>query len=248
MAWVTKDSVETYSAPEPPKEYTKKEKAANWWHYNGKLVAVAIVAVALIAVFVKDTVLQTRPDIKIGYVGTTELPQDTITALQDALTPLCSDLNGDGKVVVQISQYTVDFVGEESNADAYYQMAGVTQLSAEVSDGETFIYILQDPAGFEKNTGVLRYLDGTLPDDAEPLPNDAWQQMVYRWGDCPVLAGLELGQYDGYTLMDNLTGDNQDVLANLYIGARGVWDDKNADKFAAGEALWQQLTAGAAAE
>ena len=147
---------------------------------------------------------------------------------------------------MQISQYTVDFAGEESNTDAYYQMAGVTQLSAEVTDGETFIYILQDPAGFEKNTGVLRYRDGTQPDDAETLPDDAWQQMVYRWGDCPVLAGLELGQYDGYTLMDDLTGDNQDVLANLYIGARGVWGDKNADKFAAGEALWQQLTAGAA--
>ena len=168
--------------------------------------------------------------------------------MQDALTPFCSDLNGDGKVVVQINQYTVDFVGEESNADAYYQMAGVTQLSAEISDGDTFVYILQDPAGFEKNTGVLRYLDGTLPDDAEPLPDDAWQQMVYRWGDCPVLAGLELGQYDGYTLMDDLTGDNQDVLANLYIGARGIWGDKDADKFAAGEALWQTLTAGADAE
>ena len=181
-----------------------------------------------------------------GLDGTIELPQDTVTALQDALVPFCSDLNGDGKVVVKISQYTVDFSGEGSNADAYYQMAGVTQLSAEVTGGETFLYILQDPAGFEKNTGVLRYRDGTQPDDAETLPDDAWQQMVYRWSDCPVLTGLALGQYEGYTLMDSLTGDNQDVLANLYIGARGVWDDKNADKFAAGEALWQQLTAGAA--
>ena len=246
MAWVTKDSVESYTPPEAPKEYTKKEKAANWWHYNKVIVAVVIAAVVLLALLIKDTVLQTRPDIKIGYVGTTELPQDTVTALQDALVPFCSDLNGDGKVVVQIRQYTVDFAGEESDADAYYQMAGVTQLSAEITSGETFLYILQDPAGFEKNTGVLRYRDGTQPDDAEALPDDAWQQMVYRWGDCPVLTGLELGQYEGYTLMDSLTGENQDVLANLYIGARGVWDDKNADKFAAGEALWQQLTAGAA--
>ena len=29
MAWVTKDSTETYNqTPEPPREYTKKEKAA----------------------------------------------------------------------------------------------------------------------------------------------------------------------------------------------------------------------------
>ena len=33
MAWVTKDSTETYNqTPEPPREYTKAEKAANWWH------------------------------------------------------------------------------------------------------------------------------------------------------------------------------------------------------------------------
>ena len=31
MAWVTKDSTETYNqTPEPPREYTKAEKAANW--------------------------------------------------------------------------------------------------------------------------------------------------------------------------------------------------------------------------
>ena len=35
MAWVTKDSVEQYDhTPVPPKEYTKKEKAQNWWHYH----------------------------------------------------------------------------------------------------------------------------------------------------------------------------------------------------------------------
>ena len=34
MAWVTKDSVEQYDhTPEPPKQYTKKEKAQNSGHY-----------------------------------------------------------------------------------------------------------------------------------------------------------------------------------------------------------------------
>ena len=35
MAWVTKDSTEKYNqTPEPPNEYTKNEKAHNWWHYH----------------------------------------------------------------------------------------------------------------------------------------------------------------------------------------------------------------------
>ena len=46
MAWVTKDSTETYNqTPEPPREYTKKEKAANWWHYHWMAVVVAVLVV-----------------------------------------------------------------------------------------------------------------------------------------------------------------------------------------------------------
>ena len=37
-----------------------------------------------------------------------------------------------------------------------------------------------------------------------------------------MLAGLELGDYDGYTLVDDATGTNQSVLATLYVGRRGV--------------------------
>ena len=45
MAWVTKDSVEQYDhTPEPPKEYTKKEKAQNWWHYH-KFIVLGVVVV-----------------------------------------------------------------------------------------------------------------------------------------------------------------------------------------------------------
>ena len=41
MAWVTKDSTETYNqTPEPPREYTKAEKAANWWHYHWAAVVI----------------------------------------------------------------------------------------------------------------------------------------------------------------------------------------------------------------
>ena len=125
MAWVTKDSVEQYDhTPEPPREYTKKEKAQNWWHYHKFIVLGVVVAILVVAWFIKDTVFQTRPDVQIGYIGQYDLPADTVTALQDALTPYCTDLNGDGKVVVQVNSYTVDFNAENDNTDAYNQMAG----------------------------------------------------------------------------------------------------------------------------
>lgn len=246
MAWVTKDSTETYNqTPEPPREYTKKEKAANWWHYHWMAVVVAVLVVVFGVWIIKDTVFQTRPDVQVAYVGTSDLPTDTVTALQDALTPFCTDLNGDGKVVVQVDSYTVDFDAANENTDAYYQMAGVTRLSAELSSGgKTYIFLLEDPEGFEKSTGVLQYLDGTVDDDPETADPD-WREMVYRWTDCPVLTGLELGSYDGYTLMDDATGTNQSVLEHLYVGRRGVWDEKQAENYAHCAALWDALTAGA---
>ena len=112
------------------------------------------------------------------------------------------------------------------------------------SGGKTYIFLLEDPEGFEKSTGVLQYLDGTVDDDPETADPD-WREMVYRWTDCPVLTGLELGSYDGYTLMDDVTGTNQSVLEHLYVGRRGVWDEKQSENYAHCAALWDALTAGA---
>lgn len=246
MAWVTKDSTETYNqTPEPPREYTKAEKAANWWHYHWVAVVIGVAAVFFGGWIIKDTVFQTRPDVQIAYVGTHELPVDTVNALQNALTPFCQDENGDGKVVVQVATYNVDFDAENESTDAYYQMAGVTRLSAELaSGGKTYIFLLEDPEGFEKSTGVLQYLDGTVDDDPETADPD-WRKMVYRWTDCPVLTGLDLGNFEGYTALDDITDTNQNALAHLYVGCRGVWDNDQAEAFADGFALWDTLTAGA---
>ena len=69
--------------------------------------------------------------------------------------------------------------------------------------------------------------------------------MVYRWTDCPVLTGLDLGNYEGLTLMDDVTGTNQSVLAHLYVGRRGVWDEKQVPTYEGCAELWDTLTAGA---
>ena len=105
-------------------------------------------------------------------------------------------------------------------------------------------FLLEDPEGFETQTGALQYLDGTVPDDPETTDAD-WREMVYRWTDCPVLTGLDLGSYEGLTLMDDVTGTNQSVLAHLYVGRRGVWDEKQVPTYEGCAELWDTLTAGA---
>ena len=89
MAWVTKNSTETYNqTPEPPREYTKKEKAANWWHYHWMAVVVAVLVVVFGVWIIKDTVFRTRPDVQVAYVGTSDLPIDMLSG---EIPSICDD-------------------------------------------------------------------------------------------------------------------------------------------------------------
>ena len=252
MAWVTKDSVEQYETPESKKEYTKQEKAANWWHYHKLYVGIAVIAVVLVVWMVHDVVTRVRPDYRVGYVGSSNLPTDTVTALENTLAAYCDDRNGDGKVVVELVQYNLDFDPESENTDAYTQMADVTRLSADLSSEDgPYIFIMQDTdyaQQFAETTGDLQYLDGTMPDTENVDENDNvivdWTKMVYRWTDCPVLTGMELGSYTS-DAVQSASGDSQQLLADYYIGIRGAWLKESASLLENSEPLWANLTAGA---
>ena len=89
--------------------------------------------------------------------------------------------------------------------------------------------------------GTLRYLDGSLPQsDAD----SDWWNMVYRWTDCPVLAGLDLGDYASDAVQSE-SGSSQELMSRYYIGIRGAWNKDSADLLEGGEELWNKLTAGA---
>ena len=226
--------------PRKQRQYTRKERWANWWDYNLKWVILIGIAVAFVAYnFIGQYFFVPKPDYNIAVVAPYYLPEDTVNALQDALAAYGEDRNGDGKVVVKLNLYTMDFGNEDS--DAYLDMAGTTKLSTDIQGALSSIFILYDPAGFQQTTGTLRYLDGSLPQsDAD----SDWWNMVYRWTDCPVLTGLDLGEYRADTTHAQ-GGDSQTYLADFYIGMRGAWNTGTEENLAGGEELWQALTAGA---
>ena len=164
---------------------------------------------------------------------------EVFDAVQDGRAAYGEDLNGDGKVAVKLNVYTMDFGNEDS--DAYLDMAGTTKLSTDIQGALSSIFILYDPAGFQQTTGTLRYLDGSLPQsDAD----SDWWNMVYRWTDCPALAGLDLGDYTS-DAVQSASGSSQELLSHYYIGIRGAWNKDSADLLEGGEDLWNALTAGA---
>ena len=231
-------------APRKERQYTRKERWANWWDYNLKWVIIIGIAAAFAAYnFIGQYFFVTKPDHNVAVVAPYYLPEDTVNALQDALAAYGEDRNGDGKVVVTLNVYTLDYSDTETQTEsaAYLTMAGTTKLSTDIQSSLSSIFILYDPAGFQQTTGTLRYLDGHLPkSDAD----SDWWNMVYRWTDCPVLTGMELGSYTS-DAVQSASGDSQQLLADYYIGIRGAWLKESASLLENSEPLWASLTAGA---
>lgn len=211
-------------------------RAKNWWAYHWKPVLLALVLAAVGAVCAAQLFSRREPDLRVGCVLTQPLPDQTASALTQALEGFCADRDGDGQVRVELEQFTVDLREGAAPADMNGQMAGVTLMTGSIYEsGGANLFLLQDPEGFQRRTGSLRYLDGTVPAAENAYDAENWREMVYAWGDCPVLSGLDLGP------------DGRALTAELYIGRCAPSDRADPDYAAAIDALWEALTAGASA-
>ncbi len=223
------------------REYTKKEKFQNWLHYH-KLGIIALAVILWVAGSMLWNVLgigQVKPDYRIAYVGRQKLTDETVQTLENALAAFGEDANGDGKVTVSLTQH---ITGSDSSVDnMMYGYAAEVTLLADISEGESTIFLLEDPVDFQISFQVLAHLDGSVPaeDDFEALDK------VYRWENCPALASLDLGGYEDSYLDLTETGEIQDLLKDFCLGRRFFYDPDQNEYPEANEAFWQALTKGA---
>ena len=153
-------------------EKQKKSRArANWWYYNWGVVVAALVLVAAVIYVVHGLNQTVEPDYNVAVVASDPLPDDAALQLQQVLQDYGIDRNMDGSVVVHLNVYTWS---DDS--------AGI---SADLSNGDSCIWILTDPEGFEEASGAL----------SEKLGAD-WAGQLYSWTDVPALADADLGSYD----------------------------------------------------
>lgn len=207
---------------------TKGEKQRNWWHYHKWHIAVAAVLAVCIGSILWNAlgIGKPKPDYSIAYVGSTPLSEETAAALRAGLAALSPDLNGDGKVTVELQQYVSVNTGDSDTL--YYAQAAQVQLVADITECTSYFFLLEDPAGFQEATAALCNLDGSLPSDEDLTPEGKY----VIWGDCPVLAQISLGA-DGET------------ISRLAFARRGFWTEKTVPNSPACDALWDALTEGA---
>ena len=228
---------------EPPPELTGKEKLANWFHYYKWWVVLWAFLLLSVGGILWSAlgIGQVRPDYIFAYVGNAALPEDCVHALERELAAIGQDVNGDGSVVVELRQYTTgkDRTGSEEALMQGYA-ADVT-LIADITNGDSYFFFVEDPAAFQRTYQVFADLDGSMPESRD----NSVDGRVFQWSSCPVLAGLELGGYEESFLSQTFSGDNQELLSNLYFGRRGYYDEKQLSNQKANEALWEILTEGA---
>lgn len=214
--------------PNEVRVLTKEEKRRNWWYYHKWHVVIAAV-LALCAGNILWNALgigKVNPDYSIAYVGSTPLSEETAAALRDGLAAISPDLNGDGKVAVELQQYVSVNTGDSDSL--YFAQAAQVQLVADITDCKSYFFLLEDPAGFQEATSALRNLDGSFPADGDLTPDGKY----VLWGDCPVLAGIELG-------------NAQEAVSRLSFARRGFWTEQTVPNAAECDALWEELIEGA---
>lgn len=232
LRWLHRDE-----KPEEPVELTPEQKRKNWWDYHKWHVVLGIVLAAAAGNILWDAlgIGETKPDYQIAYVGANDLPEDTVAELEAGFAALGEDLNGDGRVVVQLNQYTI------SNEDASVAASADTALVSDILECKSYFFLLENPERFQRNYHSLRRLDGSLPEKADRSVEDT----CLTWDQCPALAEFELGEYSYQFIDRTVTGDSRELASHLYVARRGFWTEKTTAYPDGCDALWDRLTEGA---
>ena len=212
-------SIPRPAAPNKPltAQEQKKRSRANWWYYNWGIVAVAAMVIVGVAYVAHGLLTTVDPDYTVAVVTAEALPDEAVQRLQTALADYAEDANVDGAVVVQVNNYT--WSANASLTDMNGQMAGATQLNTDLANGESKIWILEDPEGFEQAYGAL----------SEKLGAD-WAGQLIDWDEQPVLSALDLGSYNTTT-----DGSQRIAVQSCFAGCKIAIFDRE-------DRLWRSLS------
>jgi len=205
--------------PDEPLHLTKKQKAANWWHYHRWPLLVGVILLAAAADILWNALGfgAVRPDYQVGCVTSAPLEDGAVAALESAIAAHGEDCNRDGRVVVRVNAY-VDMAAAGDSDAARYAAAAKVRLMADLEACESYLFILNDPETFHADYQILADESGALAERFEDC-------LCLPLASCPALASVGL---DG-----------------LILARRGFWGERICDHREQCDALWAALTEGA---
>ncbi|MGM9537577.1 MAG: hypothetical protein ACI3VN_04520 [Candidatus Onthomonas sp.] len=165
---------------------------SHWFSYHWRpvvLVLLALGAGVYFALLPKDP----ESDYVVSWVCTHSLSDRQEQALTDQITAAGYDVNGDGQIVVRIDQYLVSF-DPDLEGEALTESYGyLTKLLNAIQAGDCRLYFMDDPEGFQRTTGLLQYLDGSIPPETDSYECANWAEMCVPfqadWTDQTIYLG-----------------------------------------------------------
>lgn len=193
---------------------------SHWFSYHWGWFLAGAVVLLLAAQAAWTSPDGPAPDYVINWVGASSLSEEEAAAVSDAAAAAGTDQNGDGLVTVAVDQFVVNY--SLSPDDYRYQdsYANHMKLLAQIQTGECYLFLVDDPEGFQGGTGALQYLDGSIPADTDRYECENWEDMCVPWR----IAGVD---------------------RTCWLGRRALFgrDDSQA-LFPGSDALFQALAAG----
>lgn len=203
---------------------TPGEKLANWWFYLKRHVLLAAAAALIGLYFALQSWGKVPADYTVGWVSGMELDAGTAETVAGRLARFGQDLNGDGKVHVDLHQIVIDLgavMDRGGSIEGQKEQGNVMALEADLNIFQSGVFLTDDPAALQAYTGALLYRDGTQPEPgAENLEN-----IALAWEQCPWLG-------------------EPPVERPIYLTVRGCWNEDQREQWDQSWAFWQALQAG----
>lgn len=182
-----------------------QERLKNWWYYNKVYVLLAVLLAAVALYLYVDSADNVEADYQVGLVTSVQREEEELTRLEQRLAPYGKDRNGDGQVVISITPYYAELGAEDGGAN--YMV--IAALDADLVGCESGLFLLEDPEAFQKATGALLYLDGTLPEEGA----EDYDNMAHHWEEKITPLSIACRRDDGEN--SQYIADSQELLQNL---------------------------------
>ena len=123
---------------------TGKEKRQNYWYYHKWYYLIGAAALILVILFLRSTVFKAKPDYTIALLTQEAYPEEFTNQLADYMEQYGEDLNGDGKVMVDVLSYQLYIGTSAEGRDANMVMAGSVKFTGDVMMNTSMIFIADE--------------------------------------------------------------------------------------------------------
>lgn len=220
------------SEPDAP----KKRGFGDFWYYHKWHVLIVLLAAVFAAFLLRDLFFTPRPDYQVGFVSEKPLSEPNARKLEQELARYGTDLNGDGRVMVQLNRYVFP-----SNRTSLTQAdaADWVRFQGDATNGTCVIYFT-DEASFlslQKELKMFGSRDGSAP--AAGQENSAGIRI-------PLTSCAAFSNLLALNRLEQKTSQDADHLENIGISVR-VKDGVPANYDAACRKMYGKLLSAHAA-